>query len=273
MRILVTGASSFVGAWFCTLAASRGHDVLGLWNKTPLALDGVKCITADVNHFSPKQIDVVVHLAAKVMPTDARAQNRKMLDTVLSWGFPLVYASSTMVHWPRKNQYAESRVEDEARVRASGLPWLIVRPCAPWGPAHPTHKPAHTESFHTLARLARKAPFVPTPGSADVLRQPVHVDDFNGAILGLLERGVWNAAFDAGGPEAISVRTIIERLAAPRKARIVEVPEAVAKVAGRFLRNFSEDTLATFATDDTADPGPLQAASGVTPRRFDGGAI
>lgn len=273
MRILVTGASSFVGVHFCTLAASRGHDVLGLWHNTPMLVDGVKCITANVTSFSPAKVDVVVHLAAKVMPKDARQQNRKMLDAVLGWGFPLVYASSTMVHWPRKNAYAESRVEDEARVRASGKPWLIVRPCAPWGPAHSTHKPAHVESFATLANLVRRAPFVPTPGSADVLRQPVHVDDFNGAILALLERGVWGAAYDSGGPEAISVREIIGRMAGGRRVRIVEVPEALARIAGRFLKNFSADTLATFATNDTVDPLPLAEASGIAPRRFDAAGL
>ena len=191
MRILVTGASSFVGAHFCTLAARQGHDVLGLWRNTPLLVDNVKSITADVTSFRPAKVDVVVHLAAKVMADDAREQNRRMLDAVLDWGFPLVYASSTMVHWPRKNAYAESRIEDEARVMASTKPWLIVRPCAPWGPRHPTHRPAHKESFHTLAELVRRLPAVPVPGSAEVLRQPVHVDDFNGAILALLAKGTW----------------------------------------------------------------------------------
>lgn len=269
MRILVTGASSFVGVHFCTSAASRGHDVLGLWRNTPMLVDNVKSITADITSFSPAKVDIVVHLAAKVMAPDAREQNRKMLDAVLGWGFPLVYASSTMVHWPRKNAYAESRLEDEARVMASGKPWLIVRPCAPWGPPHATHKPTHVESFATLANLVRRAPFVPVPGSADVLRQPVHVDDFNGAILALLERGVWNTAYDAGGPEALTMREIITRIGRGRKPRIVEVPEPLAKLGGRFLKNFSADTLATFATNDTVDPLPLQQASGVTPRRFD----
>jgi nucleoside-diphosphate-sugar epimerase len=193
-----------------------------------------------------------------------------MLDAVLGWGLPLVYASSTMVHWPRQNAYAESRAEDEARVRSSGLPWLIVRPCAPYGPAHPTHRPAHKESFHTLRDIVRRSPIVPVPGSAEVLRQPVHVDDFNGAILALLARGTWGAAFDAGGPAPITMREIIETIAAPRRVRIVAVPEVFAKQAGRVLKNFSADTLATFATNDTVDPGPLQHASGVRPRPFAG---
>ncbi len=270
MRILVTGASSFVGAHFCLLAARQGHTVLGLWRNTPLRVEGVTPLTADVAHFQPANVDVVVHLAAKVLAADARAQNRRMLDAVLAWGLPLVYASSTMVHWPRKNAYAESRIEDEARVMASDRPWLIVRPSAPYGPPHPTHRPAHTESFHTLARLVRSSPIVPVLGSAEVLRQPVHVDDFNGAILALLARESWNTAFDAGGPAAITMRHIIETLAAPRRVRIVAVPEGLAKHGGRFLNNLSPETLATFATNDTVNPEPLATACGFRPRAFAG---
>jgi NADH dehydrogenase len=267
LRILVTGASSFVGAHFCTLAASRGHHVVGLWNRTPLLLDGISCVTADVTAFRPAKVDVVVHLATKVMAADAREQNRRMLDSVLSWRLPVVYASSTVVHWPRKNAYAESRVEDEERVRSSGLPWLIVRPCAPYGPAHATHRPAHVESFHRLATLARTLPVVPVIGDGGTLRQPVHVEDFNAAILGLLDRNVWNAAYDAGGPEALTLHQIINVLAGHDKA-ILPIPEAAAATIGRFVPGFSPELLRTFATDDTVDPRPLREASGVTPRPF-----
>lgn len=267
MRLLVTGASSFVGAHLCTLAAREGHEVLGLWNNTPLLLDGVTSITADLRSFVPAKIDVVVHLATKVMAADAREQNRRMLDSVLAWGLPLVYASSTVVHWPRRNAYAESRVEDEERVCASGLPWVIVRPCAPYGPRHATHRPAHVESFHRLAALARHAPVVPVIGDGRTLRQPVHVDDFNGAILGLLRNGVCGAAFDAGGPEALPISRIIDILAG-RHRRLLRIPEAAAATLGYLLPGFSPDVLRTFATDDTVDPGPLAAASGVVPRAF-----
>lgn len=272
MRIFVTGASSFVGVHFCEAAADRGHAPLGLWRHTPLLVDErrILSLTGDVTSFRPAKVDVVVHLATKVMADDAREQNRKMLDAVLSWGLPVVYASSTVVHWPRKNAYAESRVEDEARVRASGLPWLIVRPCAPYGPPHPTHRPAHAESFHRLARLARYAPAVPVVGDGSVKRQPVHVQDFALAILGLLEKCVWNAAFDAGGPEPLTLRQIVDTLAG-RPKPLLPLPEGLAAQAARFVPGFTPESLRTFATDDVVDPRPLAEASGHTPRPFAAG--
>ncbi|HNC98172.1 MAG TPA: hypothetical protein PKW90_18715, partial [Myxococcota bacterium] len=64
MKMLVTGASSFVGAHFCSLAARRRMDVIGLWRSTPLALAGVRSLQGDASLISPPPgLDVVVHLA------------------------------------------------------------------------------------------------------------------------------------------------------------------------------------------------------------------
>ena len=270
MRLFVTGASSFVGAHFSSLASREGFVVHALHRNTPLELRGVVPVRGDVTTTRPSPgTEVVVHLATKVMAADALEQNRRMLDVVLSWGLPVVYASSTVVHWPRQNAYARSRLEDEARLRESGLPFLIVRPCAPYGPRHREHEPAHKESFHTLSRMCRKLPFVPIMGQGNYRRQPVHVDDFNGAILRLIQAGTWGGEYDAGGPEAMTLREIIKKLGGKR---VIPIPRAVIRVAGP-LAGLHSDVVSTFDTDDVVDPGPLAAASGLTPRDFDAGAL
>lgn len=276
MKLFVTGASSFVGAHFCRLAAERGHEVVGLCHHTALALPGVSVVRSPIATVAPPVgTDVVVHLAAKVMADDAREQNRHMLDAVLAWGRPVVYASSTVVNWPVRLAYADARIEDEARVQASGLPWLVVRPCAPYGPRMSHHTPAHRESFHQLGDWVSRSRLVPVIGSARVKRQPVHVDDFNGAILGLLGRGSWGAPFDAGGPDPLSMGEIIAALAAVRGRRVhtVGIPVPIAVRAARLLPGFRTDLVAAFATDDVVDREPLRIASGVDPRPFDAAAV
>ncbi len=276
MRIFVTGASSFVGAHFCRVATAAGHDVTALWRSTSLSLPGVRAVQGDVVRTSPPAgCELVVHLAAKVMADDARVQNRAMLDAVLGWGLPLVYASSTVVHWPVTLAYADSRIEDEARVRASGLPWIIVRPCAPYGPRLRAHAPAHRESFHQLAEWVRTLPVVPVVGSGLYRRQPVHVEDFATAILGLVGRGAWRRPFDAGGPDPLTLRAIIRALgrAVGRRPLIASVPLGLAVRAARVLPGFRPDLVATFATDDVVDPTGLAQASGVVPRPFDAASV
>ncbi len=255
----------------------------GLWRNTPLALAGVEAVHGDVADIADPEADVVVHLAAKVMADDAPAQNRAMLDHVLAWRRPLVYASSTVVNWPTNVAYARSRREDEARVQASDVPWVIVRPCAPYGPKVTGHNPAHKESFHTLVEWVRKLPAVPVIGNARYRRQPVHVDDFNGAILGLIARfedhgasPVWNRAYDAGGPDALTMREVIQTLgdhAGRLWTPLLRIPTRAAWLAAHAIPSMRPELIATFAMDDAVDPAPLARASGVSPRTFEVGSL
>lgn len=285
----MTGASGFVGAHFCRLAAARGFKVRGLWRNTALNLPGVEAVHGDIRSVADPRCDVVVHLAAKVMADDALEQNRAMLDHVLAWKRPVVYASSTVVHWPTDVGYARSRREDEARIRGSGLPFLIVRPCAPYGPKLVGHQPAHKESFHTLVDWVRRLPAIPVVGNARYRRQPVHVDDFNGAILALIgqDRGAqpssaggtaggWSRAYDSGGPDALTMREVITVLgghAGRLWTPLLRVPTSAAWLAAHALPNMRPELIRTFAMDDAVDPLPLQGASGVVPRTFEVGSL
>lgn len=275
LRVLVTGASSFVGAHFCRVAAAR-HLVLASHHRTPLGLAGVVPVRCDLRHpLAVERLralcpDVVVHLAAKAKGEDVAALNRRLLDVVLEVGAPVVYASSTMVHWPVQTAYAAARREDEARVQASGLPWAVVRPCAPYGPRLKEHRPGRDESFLMLARWARWSPVVPIPGDGTVRRQPVHVEDFAEAILALVEDGLPGRAFDAAGPQPLSLDALVDALAALHGRRVarLHLPGTLFAAAARLHPDLDPALLAVLTTDDVADPGPLAEATGVCPRPF-----
>jgi nucleoside-diphosphate-sugar epimerase len=285
MRLVVTGASSFVGAWFC-LAAGREHEVIGLAHETSLSLPGVRTVRLDLGapeagaKLAALGPDAVVHLACKVMgsgpaggpETEATRLNRRMMDQVLAVGAPILYGSSTCVHWPKDTAYAQSRREDEARLAASGLPWAALRPSAPYGPPLPGHRPRHPESFHTLARWVRRG-VVPVPGDGRALRQPIHVEDFSLAALALIEGGLPNEALDAGGPEALPFNRVIDLLAEAmgRRARKVHLPLGLLVRIARRLPGFEPALLAAADCDDPADPARLIQRSGVAPRRFEDG--
>ena len=279
MRILVTGASSFVGAHFSRLAALE-HDVIGVHHQTPLSLNRVTPFRCDLRHpaavdrLSAQDPDVVVHLACKVMGKGAAEVSRKLMDVVLELGKPILYGSSTMVHWPVDVAYANARREDERRLVASGLPHAILRPCAPYGPRLQSHTPRHKESFHTLAELVERSPVVPVPGDGHYRRQPIHVEDFCLAGLRLIEGGLTGQALDAGGAEPISMNDLVEQLAEAlhRSPRIVHLPGWLNRGLGRLRSELDPELLSVFDTDDVADPAALTAATGVNPRSFREGA-
>ncbi len=281
MRLLVTGASSFVGAHFCRDAAVF-HRVLGVHHQTPLNLYGVSPRRCDLRH--PKALDrlrslepdAVVHLACKVMGSSVEETNRQMMDVVLALGRPVLYASSTMVHWSADTAYARSRREDEARLADSGLPFAVLRPCAPYGPKLSSHTPRHKESFHRLADWVRRLPVVPVIGDGATLRQPVHVGDFNAAALALLDGGLSERrSFDAGGPRALRMDHLVDTLAEALGTQVqrLMVPSPLFGLAARCTGGFDPELLAAFTTHDIVDPAPLTAATGVVPRAFAVGAL
>lgn len=292
MRLLVTGGSSFVGAWFA-LHAAREHHVLALHHATTLRLPGVTPVRVDLRRKRDAQriaaldVDAVVHVACKIRATGAKGEdpaqaalraNRAMMDSVLSLGKPVVYASSTVVHWDQDTPYAQGRREDEARLADSGLPWAVLRPSAPYGPKLASHHPRHRESFHTLVDLVRKSPVVPVIGDGKYRRQPVHVGDFADAILALLAPladggSLPDRAFDAGGRQALTFDEIIDTIAAAAhtKVRKLHLPKALFVKLAEHSPDFDPHLIAAVDEDELADPTALQDATGIVMRPFSAG--
>jgi nucleoside-diphosphate-sugar epimerase len=281
MRLLVTGGSSFVGAHFCRRAASQ-HDVLALHHQTPLALNGVTPVRCDLRHpaavdrLKKLNADMVVHLACKAIgkPDLLTRVNRRLMDVVLALELPVVYASSTVVHWSQDTTYGRCRKDDEARLGAGVLPYAIVRPAAPYGPRLREHRTGHTESFHTLADFVRSSPFVPIMGNGQVQRQPLHVHDFVDAMLALIDQGLPSAAFDAGGSQVLSMDQVIDTLASAMgtRPRKLHLPTGLFQKLAGFAKDLDPEMLAAFGTDDVVDHEPLERATGVRMRPFLEGA-
>lgn len=286
MRILVTGGSSFVGAHFCLRAASR-HDVHAVHHHTPLRLNGVTPHRLDLRRSRDRERlaelapDLVVHAAAKIRtkpgedpPGRAAAElNATMMDAVLALGKPVLYLSSTVVHWDAETPYGQSRRQDEAGLAKSGIPYAILRPCAPFGPPLSTHQPGHKESFQTLVDVVRSSPVVPVVGNGKYRRQPIHVFDLADAMLALVDRGLAGQTLDAGGAEALSFDAIVDTIAAALGKRVMKlhIPKQLALRAAAVLPNMEPSLLGAVDTDEVADPGPLTAATGVAPRSFSAG--
>ena len=275
MRLLVTGGSSFVGAHFC-LRARAEHDVVAVHHTTPLALNGTTPFREDLRTTRSHRrlralgVDAVIHVATKVKGAAAFAVNRSMMDAVLSLGVPVVYASSTVVHWETPTPYGESRREDEQRLMDSGLPWVTLRPSAPYGPRLKHHATKHIESFHTLADWIQHSPLVPVIGDGSYRRQPIHVDDFSDAILALLRQPLPNRGFDAGGAEALSFNEIIECIAgAQRRAgRRIHLPKQLFVMLAGVHGNFDADLIRAVDEDEVADSRQLSEFTGVAFRSF-----
>lgn len=276
-KILVTGASSFIGAHACRIL-SQHHNTLGIWNSTPTNMPDILTEQADftqietANRFS--DIDCIVHLAGKIKDSQsgtAQEINQKLMTTVLTIGKPIIYCSSTAVHWKRKVSYVESRIDDEQRLRDSGLPYVILRPCAPYGPPLQHHSPKHTESFQTLVNAVKTLPVIPLIGDGLYLRQPVHVEDFCNLMLYFLETGFANQELDVAGGKSYTFRDIIRilQISSNRLRPLVPIPKRLAMLGAKILPNLEPSLISVIDTDEYFDVHEIQRL--VSLRTFEDG--
>ena len=285
MRIAVTGASSFVGAHFA-LEAAKNHDVHALYFSTPLSLPNISAHRIDLSHArSIKQlqrlnVDLIVHIAAKIkVPSHsdpaqgAREHNRRLLEHLLQLNTPILYASSTAVHWNRDTPYVLSRREEEQRLREAQIPYAIIRPSAPYGAKLIAHRPKHTESFHTLVDVVRRAPMIPMIGNGQYKRQPVHVQDFAHVVLALIDMGLDGPEFDVGGATPITMRDIIRCIAnkVGRQPRLIPIHKKICAFAARWHKDFEPSLIAAIDQDEIIDNGPVMQETGVVLRSFEQG--
>ena len=134
MKIVVTGAESFVGRYLIPLCIEQGHHVVGLDAVPPSFAGGLVCdiTSSDVADLIPDGTDVLVHLAAISRDPDCRANPKLAWDVNVGGTVNLiaqaksrnvkqvVFASSEWVYGDVKNDavQTEEATLDIARIRS-----------------------------------------------------------------------------------------------------------------------------------------------------------
>jgi nucleoside-diphosphate-sugar epimerase len=225
MKVLVTGASGFVGRATCAELAGRGHEVVALVRRPGSEPPGARAQICDLTDAASLQeavpsqrADAVIHLAAEIASQrDARKVHevnvegtRRLLEACLSDreadGGPRFVLASTVVTGdahgellepdkplPVETPYGESKQEAERLVRESGLDAVIVRPSHVYGPGG-----WYAEEF--VKRLRQPGRFA-VIGTGENWWDVVRVEDVATALVDAAERApagaVYHVADDA----------------------------------------------------------------------------
>jgi nucleoside-diphosphate-sugar epimerase len=162
MRVLVTGASGFVGHVVCEELVRRDHQVVAMVRRQGSEPTGTEAAQGDLANgaglselMGDARPDCVVHLAAEIAAQrDAKrvqevnvAGTRRLLDACRAAGGPRFVFVSTVVTgdaggavldeesaMPVETAYGRSKQDGERLVRESGLPSVILRPSHVYGP-------------------------------------------------------------------------------------------------------------------------------------------
>ena len=215
MKVLVTGATGFVGPKVANAVADAGHEVRVLERKPGSWRDaGIRCreaaqgdmTDADSLRRAAEGQDVVVHLVAIRQGRPEQFQRvmidgtRNLLAAAKEAGarrFVLMSALGTSEQTKDLVPYYRAKWQEEQDVQASGLEHVIFRPSfvfAPDGGILPT-----------FVKLARFAPVTGIVGSGKQRIQPIWADDVGAYFAASVDRPeAAGQTFELGGPDTVT---------------------------------------------------------------------
>jgi nucleoside-diphosphate-sugar epimerase len=258
MRMLVTGASGFIGHALCSQLLDRGDEVAALVRRPGSEPAGTRAVGGELSDaqglrdaLAGERPDCVVHLAAEIA---SQRSGRKihevnvggverLLDACLAVagaepaaGPRFVFASTVVTGdahgallteetaLPVQTPYGRSKQEGERLVLQSGLPAAVIRPSHVYGPGG-------WYAGELVARL-RQPGRLGVIGSGKNLWDVVHVDDVASALVLATEQAPSGSIYHVVDDEPI---TFYDFMALTAQALGVgpprRIPLALARVA------------------------------------------
>lgn len=283
---LITGAAGVMGARLTARLRAAGWAVRALvLPGDPLRsrVDALGCEVREGNVSDAASlvgicdgVDVVYHLAAVIIAHDPSVFSRVNRDGTAnlvaeaqkSNVSQLVYVSSASVVYPRRTPYAESKLQAERIVQASGLPYSIVRPTLVY------EQGGGQELMMFLAYL-RRFPIVPFIGAGTALKRPVWSEDIVDGLLRLASTpAARGKTYNFSGAETISMRELAELLLLHHGGSrpFVHLPvwlcRAMAALLARVMKRppLTASAIAGIVNDANLDPAEAMRDLGYAPR-------
>jgi uncharacterized protein YbjT (DUF2867 family) len=244
MKVLVTGATGFVGPAVANAIVDAGHEVRvlerkpGAWRKA-----GIRCQEAlqgdmadpDSLRRSAEGVDVVVHLVAIRQGKPEQFQRvmvegtRSLLAAAEHAGvkrFVLMSALGTSEETKDLVPYYNAKWTMEQDTKASGLEHVIFRPSFVFG--------RDGGILPTFRKLAKLAPVTGIIGSGEQRIQPIWIEDVGGYFAHAVDKpDAAGRTFEVGGPDVVTWNEFWQRLRAAlgiRRRPTMHLPVGLMKI-------------------------------------------
>jgi uncharacterized protein YbjT (DUF2867 family) len=239
VRAVVFGASGVIGS--ALLTALRGeHDVVAVSRRPRSPEPGITWAVADVTDGGQVAAalagaDVVYYLvhslgSADFEERDALAAAVVAREAEQAGVRQIVYLGGLGDDSPDLSAHLRSRRETGERLRSGKVPVTTLRAAMVVGKG--------SAAFETIVALVDRLPGMITPRWVSTPTQPIALGDVVRFLAGVAGREeAFGETFDVGGPEVMTYREMIERIARIRGKRplIVEVPVLSPRLSSLWL--------------------------------------
>ena len=238
MRIAVLGASGMIGTALVS-RLRREHDVVAV-ARHPTPPDGVEAISADLTSEVEAEralgrVDVAVHLVHSLGQDDYERRDLAIAESVARGAASaavkqIVYLGGLGDESTPLSPHLRSRHETGLALASGPVPVTTLRSGIVVG-----HGSA---AFETIVALVDRLPAMVCPRWVSVPTQPIAISDIVETLAGVVGlEEAYGETYDVGGPEAMTYREMIDRIAALRGKHplIVEVPVLTPRLSSWWL--------------------------------------
>ncbi len=283
----ITGANGFIGQQLVEYLCFSGWEVHALVRPGTipsfLIRSGITVHFGDLRDMDSLSIAMprkayVINLAAnpyhKTLSFDVNVSGTEKLLKVAKRKECLMFThiSTQATKIDTRGVYGTTKAKSDELVRASGIPFVIVKPSLVYGAGE-------KGLFAKISKLAAKLPFIPVFGDGNVSLYPIHVLD----LCKLLEKVTTDKTtngmtFDVGGVKRINYNILYLEIAAhlPNHPKLLHIPTPIGLLAAKILSILPsppifEDNILGSTQETKCDPTTLLKRYSFTPISFDQG--
>ena len=239
MRITVFGATGVVGSALLPRLVPE-HELVAVSRSARPMEPGIRWVKGDASSAEDVELavagaEIVCYLVHSLGSRDFERQDQVAAQNVADASeragvAQIVYLGGLGDDDPTASRHLRSRRETGERLGAGSTPVTTLRAAMIVGKG--------SAAFETIVALVDRLPAMITPSWVSTPTQPIALDDVTHYLAGVCgNRPTFGESFDTGGPEVMTYRQMIERIAVLRGRRpwIVEVPVLTPRLSSLWL--------------------------------------
>ena len=239
-RILVTGATGFIGRRLVPALIEKGHEVRAM-TRHPEAYDGPgDPVGADVNDAASltaplEGVEVAYYLVHSLDDADFERKDaeaaRAFAKAAVDQGVRQIIYMGGLGDDGELSAHLRSRRQVEGLLGETGVPVTVLRAAIVVG--------AGGISWEIIRQLVKNLPAMVVPKWATTMTQPIALDDVIRYLVGVLgEDAALGQTYEIGGPDRLTYVDMLRLAAAEgrgRKVLILEVPVLTPRLSSYWL--------------------------------------